>query len=504
MNVGQLLNALEDFDQFINGVNNIGKTISPKIASRHVSKISHDHRNVDADTFFVALTGNTVDSHAFIPEVREENAAFIIGQKDASNEAQTDLNVGSTRAVLGPLSSAFHGYPSEKMTLVGITGTNGKTTVSYLYSSIVLAAGRHCFTMGTTGILLDGEKESDSQTTPDPLLTQQYFADFLADGIKDGALEVSSHALEQFRVLGTHFSAVAFSNFSQDHLDYHGTMQEYFDSKMRLFSKTYSPTAVINVDDPKGLEVVEIAKKNGQKVITVSNRNPDADVYVQLLKMDLNGSELKAFISSDESSKKEIAFSTPLIGDFNHENIAVALGLSVANGIDLGISIAGLSRPQVVPGRLQRVPNKKGIAVFVDYAHTPDALERVLKTTKPLAEKTIIVFGCGGDRDQAKRSMMGRIASQLADTVVITNDNPRSEDPVAIAEEISKGAEKPVLTELDRRKAIKLAISQAQDGDVVIIAGKGHELGQIFSDHTEPFSDMEVANEIIAQESNEI
>lgn len=497
MNVSQLLNAVTDYDKYVGGIAFGPQGLPERISSKTVSSITRDHRQVDTESVFVALEGNNVDSHGFIEDARQRGAVLIIGQSGNKSQREPDLVVNSTRAIIGPLASAFYGFPSSKMRLVGITGTNGKTTVSYLYSAIVKEHGKHCFNMGTTGIFVDGEKEADSQTTPDPLVMQKYFSDFLADGIKYGAIEVSSHALHQFRVLGTYFAAVAFTNFSQDHLDYHESMEAYFDVKMELFTTTYSRDAVINIDSKHGEKVCNLAIRNGQNIIRVSAKDPKADVFIESISTNLNESKLVAHIKTDDSNVSKIEFSTTLIGDFNYENIAVALGLAKATKCDMQFAVNALRQPEAVPGRLQRPQRQSDVAIFVDYAHTPDALERVLGVVKPLARRVIVVFGCGGDRDHAKRPVMGEVAAKLADQVIITSDNPRSEDPKAIAADIQQGIAGKVLTELDRRKAIEMALVLAQAGDAVIIAGKGHEQDQIFSDHVEKFSDIEVLEEIL-------
>ncbi len=501
MNVQELLTSICDYDEYVGGIEEALVSLPSEIRKRKVTSVVNDHRCVNSESVFVAMRGTHVDSHSFIADARNAHAALTIGEKDSQLPSLPDVEVKSTRAVIGPLASALHSKPSKELSLVGITGTNGKTTVSYLYSSIIQAHKKHCFVMGTTGILVDGEKEADSQTTPDPIVIHKCFADYRDKGITTGALEVSSHALDQYRVLGIRFGAVAFTNFSQDHLDYHVSMDQYFDSKSRLFSTIYSPVAVVNIDDERGGDIVDIARKSGQDVVTVSCKNDGADVFVVAESMNLEGSQLSVH-TRRESEECDYVVSTPLIGDFNHENIAVALGLAFATHCDMSIATDALSHPETVPGRLQRPDHKTGSAVFVDYAHTPDALKRVLTTIKPLAKKVIVVFGCGGDRDHAKRPLMGAIASDLADVVIVTTDNPRSEEPIEIIEDIVAGAHKKVLTEIDRRVAIKLAFSLMDKGDAVIIAGKGHERGQVFADHTEEFSDIDVVNEIISLESS--
>lgn len=497
MKLSELFKQIVDFESDIEGIVRIQDTISSQLNELEIENIQTDHRKVDSNSIFVALVGNQVNSHAYIPNARRAGAKFIIGQAGAQSQFEADLLVKNSRACIGPIASVLSGFPSRKMSLVGITGTNGKTSVSYLYSAMAQDQKNHCFTMGTTGILLNGEKEFDSQTTPDPLTLQSTLSNFLADGVKFGAMEVSSHALDQYRALGTWFSAVAFTNFSQDHLDYHENMEAYFQAKSRLFDTRYSKTAVINIDDEKGQSILEIAIHNNMETVKVSTKNEEADVLVRSINSDLKGTKGEVVISSDSQQKMTLSFATSMIGDFNMENIAVAIGLAYANNLDISKCVDSLEIAKSVPGRLERPQSQKEFSVFIDYAHTPDALERVLNVVKPLCRKLILVFGCGGDRDKTKRPIMGKIASEIADVAIVTNDNPRSEDPSIIAHEIMAGATKPLELVLDRREAIERAISLAEAGDAVIVAGKGHEKGQIFKDETINFSDMEIANEIM-------
>lgn len=388
MNVGEVLKSIVGYDEHIGGLSDALKTLDPSIASAPATFVTHDHRRVSDGAIFVAFSGTAIDSHQYISEARSAGASCIVGA--TSSTENLDIAVTNPRALLGPISSVLNNNPSAKMKLVGITGTNGKTTTSYLYSSIIQAHNRDCFTMGTTGILVNSEKEFDSQTTPDPLIVQSTFSDFLDRNVLDGVLEVSSHALNQYRVLGTHFSAVGFTNFSQDHLDYHESMESYFEAKELLFSNTYAPKAVINIDDSRGEEIVAHAQKNGVTAMTVSCKDTSADLFVECTSMDLEGSTLN--IKHDGRSQE---LRTTLIGEFNHENIAVALGLAMSVGCVFEISCEALSSPHIVPGRLQRPEVSTVFSIFIDYAHTPDALERVLKMVKPLAKKTIVVFGCG-------------------------------------------------------------------------------------------------------------
>ena len=492
MNIRDLLSALSHYTQVFPNIEAQLESVNADAMNLEITSIEHDSRKVGPGSLFVAIEGTEFDSHSKISEAKDKGVSFVIGSKKY-NDQIPDLIVEDSRAVLGPLSARLHSDISQKMKLVGVTGTNGKTTVTYLYAGMIRAHQESCFTMGTTGVLVDNVKQFDSQTTPDPLLIQSYFQNFYDDGIVNGVMEVSSHALEQLRVLGTNFAAVAFTNFSQDHLDYHLNMESYFLAKAKLFSTMYSPTAVINLDDEKSHEIIQIAKNNGQEIITVSNKENSADIYIKTLSSSLNSSELEIFI--DNHSYYLI---TDIVGDYNFENIAVALGLSYAVGNDIEKSIEALKSPDIAPGRLQRVPGSNNFSVFVDYAHTPDSLKRVIDVVKPLAKRTVVVFGCGGDRDRAKRPIMGSIAKTNADIAIVTSDNPRSENPKTIIDEIVQGDESLIVIE-DRKQAIAYALKNAENGDAIIIAGKGHEEGQIFADRVEEFSDIKVASECLKE-----
>ncbi|MFN8016365.1 MAG: UDP-N-acetylmuramoyl-L-alanyl-D-glutamate--2,6-diaminopimelate ligase [Acidimicrobiia bacterium] len=500
MKLQSLLNSIVEYEDDIDGAVIGLASLSDGLKNIDVDSVVNDHNLVNESSIFVAIRGTSIDSHAYIPDARQRHCAFVVAQRGSKTEMEPDMTVGSTRAIVGPLQSALLGMPSNKMNLAGITGTNGKTSVSYLFSSLVQSCNENCFTMGTTGILVNGEKETDSQTTPDPLIIQDYLLRFLQDQVKYGAIEVSSHALDQYRVLGTKFKAVAFTNFSQDHLDYHSSMEEYFLAKSKLFSKKYSNNAVINIDDEKGSEILSIATKNLLNTLSVSCKDLNADIFVKIKNESLDGTDIEIFFNQTQDS---FDIFTPFIGRFNIENIAVAIGLAEFCNLDRDKYIAALSNPIPVPGRLQKAESKNlGFHCFIDYAHTPDALERVINTIKPLSKKVIVVFGCGGDRDKNKRPIMGKIASSMADEVIVTNDNPRSENGKDIAEQIISGVTKNVQVCLDRKQAIKTALSLAQKGDAVIIAGKGHERGQIFSDKTVDFSDIETTDELIEEMIN--
>ncbi len=497
MNIKQLLSCIIDFDRHIGGLDKAIESIDHKLDSKEVLRITNDSNQVNPSSVFIALKGTNQDSHEYIDDVRKKDPICVIGQMGVGAQG-ADLEVNNTRALIGPLCAALNDFPSTKQKLVGVTGTNGKTTVTYLYSSIVKFAQKRCFTFGTTGILVDGKKVSDSLTTPDPVVLQDLLSEYLADDIIDGALEVSSHALDQFRVLGTQFEVVGFTNLSQDHLDYHKTLEDYIEAKLKLFSKDYSTKAVINLDGAFADRFIQRSYGNGLDIFKVSIKNSDSDLFIRVNEMSILGTAVEIFLDVD-GDIKSYQLNTPLIGDFNIENMAVAIGMGLQVGFDIQTCISAMSKPMAVPGRLERCEMQSKFEVFVDYAHTPDAIEKAAAVLKPLAKKLIIVFGAGGDRDKSKRPLMGSAASKFADQIIVTSDNPRSEDPMSIIDQIVEGIDVPYLVEVDRYKAIKKAIEIGSEGDVILVAGKGHERGQIFADRVEDFYDMDEIEKILKE-----
>lgn len=500
MKLSNILNALIEYQDEIGDVTSFIKTADEETLNIDIKAIVNDDSKVIPGSIFVAIDGIKSDAHQYISKARQNGAVFVIGTRPSSDKP--DLIVNNSRAVLGPACSKFLGEPSKDLCVYGITGTNGKTTTTYLLSSIFKALEEKYCVIGTTGIFLGELKNESSQTTPDSTVLQSLFNELKSSDVKNVAMEVSSHALDQMRVLGTSFRAVAFTNLTQDHLDYHESFEKYFEAKALLFDGKYSKNAVINIDNSWGRKMLDIAKSNSMNVLTTSISDKEANVYINTLSSDLSGCELEISYKREGADALQSRVKSGLIGDFNCENIATALGLALEGGHNFDEVVNTLGQSVKVPGRFERVDNfGHPFEVFVDYSHTPDALERAIEVLKPLAKKVIVVFGCGGDRDIAKRPIMGKLASDMAELVVVTSDNPRSEDPQKIVNDIFVGIgqenQSHVFAELDRYKAIEYAISKAEDGDCVLIAGKGHETYQQFKDRTEEFSDIKVAEEIL-------
>jgi UDP-N-acetylmuramoyl-L-alanyl-D-glutamate--2,6-diaminopimelate ligase len=410
------------------------------------------------------------------------------------------------RLLLGAAASRFFNAPSERVDLIGITGTSGKTTTSYLLASILEAAGMPAGIIGTIGIFIKGRKIYSGLTTPESIDIESALAQMEREGVRHAAAEVSSIGIAEGRVDGLNFRACIFTNLGRDHLDYHGTMDDYFAAKLRLFteilprSRKSNPVAVARGDDPFGQRVLEAVK--GRKISFGMDRSHDA--YPENFRADLGG--IRATLSV---LGKKIEVESPLIGEINLLNILGASALSVALGVESDAVVDGVRRCPGAPGRLEVVPAKSGVTVLVDYAHKPDALQAVLTALRGLrAGRIICVFGCGGDRDRGKRPIMGEIAGRLADIPLLTSDNPRSEDPMAIIAEVEKGLiaagrtrseNGGYMVEPDRRAAIRLALQIAKAGDAVLIAGKGHEDYQLVAGRVLSFDDRVVVREIAAE-----
>jgi UDP-N-acetylmuramoyl-L-alanyl-D-glutamate--2,6-diaminopimelate ligase len=398
------------------------------------------------------------------------------------------------RRTVGPLASRVHDDPSHELRVLGVTGTNGKTTTTYLLDAIARAAGDQTGLIGTVETRVGTVAVAPEHTTPEASDLQGLFAQMRRAGVATVAMEVSSHALDQHRVDGTRFAATCFTNLSHDHLDYHHTIDAYFEAKARLFTVAFTDRAAINVDDPHGALLVERARNAGLEVVTFSVRH--GDVHATDVALDRDGS--RVVLRWPDGVQATIA--TPLIGPFNVENIVGAAATARLAGFDVEAIVGGLGGDAVVPGRMERIGTGQPFAVLVDYAHTPDALDRVLSASRSLTDtggRVIAVFGCGGDRDRTKRPLMGAVAGRSADVAILTSDNPRSEAPAAIADDVLAGvpAGHQPIVELDRRAAIHRALEAARPGDVVVIAGKGHETGQTESGVTRPFDDRVVARE---------
>jgi UDP-N-acetylmuramoyl-L-alanyl-D-glutamate--2,6-diaminopimelate ligase len=461
---------------------------------RVVEGIAYDSRRVQRNFLFVALRGEKSDGHQFIEQAIEKGASVIVTEEEAQQARATCIVVEKTRHALADLGAAFYEWPMRRLKLAAVTGTNGKTTTTFLLKHICEKAGLRCGLLGTVRYEIGNRVLPAVRTTPESLDIQELLAQIADAGCKAATMEVSSHAIAQDRTRGLEWDVAVFTNLTQDHLDFHGTMENYFEAKTQLFTglaeqktKTH-PTAVINIDDRYGAQLVDRLDKK-TPVITYG-MGARADFRASNYHAEFAGTSYQL-----DARGKSYLVRVPLIGRFNVANSMAALAATCSLGVNLREAILSLSRSPQVPGRLEAVPAKRQFQVFVDYAHTDDALLNVLKTLRELSpRRLIVVFGCGGDRDRQKRPLMGRVADQNADYGIITSDNPRKEDPDAIIAEVEKGFRSDHYEKIpDRAKAIARAIELAQPRDIVLIAGKGHEAYQEFADHTVPFDDIQVA-----------
>ncbi|WPM31196.1 UDP-N-acetylmuramoyl-L-alanyl-D-glutamate--2,6-diaminopimelate ligase [Hydrogenobacter sp. T-2] len=449
--------------------------------------ISSNSKEVREGYVFVAIKGTQVDGHDFVEEALQRGALYVFVEREVGIKDPRIIKVEDTRKALGELASLFYGEVSKRLKIVGITGTNGKTTTTHIIESILNKAGIKTGLMGTIYYRL-GEKiyEYEGRTTPDPIKWHSTLKAMWEEGASAVVCEVSSHALDQKRIWGTDFYMVGFTNLSQDHLDYHGTMEDYFLAKARLFEEYAYTYAVINEDDPYGKRLKAIAKNP-------RTYGREGDFKILDFQTDFEGSRLRVAYEG-----KVYDFFSNLRGNFQAYNLSLGILVGFLWGLESQAIQEGIRQVQV-PGRFETYKGK-GFVVIIDYAHTPDALEKVLRTARALCKnRLIVVFGAGGNRDRTKRPLMGKTAEAIADLIVLTSDNPRFEEPMAIIEDILSGIENKgkVLVEQDRRKAIELAISMAQEGDVILIAGKGHEDYQEIKGVKYPFKDSEVVKEVL-------
>ena len=466
-------------------------------AAVEVASIVHDSRSAGPGSLFCCIRGAVTDGHRHAADAVAAGAVALLVETWLPLPVP-QARVASVRRVLGPLAARFQGEPSFAMRTLGVTGTNGKTTTTYLLEAIARAAGDTTGVIGTVGARIGDDELPSPHTTPEAPELQLMLAAMRDSGVGTVAMEVSSHALEQHRVDATHFTATCFTNLTHDHLDYHGTIEAYFESKARLFTPAFTNRAAINIGDPRGEELAQRAAALEVVVTRFAVGDPSADVSAQAVDLRPDGTvfELEA------CRGRPVRVRSSLVGPFNVVNVVAAATTALLSGFELDAIVAGLEGPIVVPGRMERVDAGQDFTVFVDYAHTPDALDAAIAAARGVAGsagRVIVVFGCGGDRDRAKRPRMGEIAAGAADVAFVTSDNPRSEDPAAIVEEIVAGVPRGGRIEqnLDRRAAIRDAIASARTGDVVLVAGKGHEPGQIVGDRVEPFDDRAVAREAI-------
>jgi UDP-N-acetylmuramoyl-L-alanyl-D-glutamate--2,6-diaminopimelate ligase len=469
-------------DELVAGVSGVGRVVGD--GSVEISRLAYDSRRAGPGALFFCVPGEKRDGHDFALDVVEAGAAALAVERELVVDAP-QVVVADARAAMAPLAARFEGDPTAELRVVGVTGTNGKTTTAFLVREILEAARIQCGLLGTVKQVVGEVEEEAERTTPEAIDLQATFRRMLQGGDRACAMEVSSHALALHRVDAIHFELALFTNLTQDHLDFHADMEDYFGAKRRLFERE-PETAVVNLDDPYGARLASEIE-----CVTFSAEGSEADYSAREVEFDAGGAEF---------SVGELRLRTRLPGHFNVANALGAFAAARELGIAAETAAAGLARAARVPGRFEPVDEGQGFAVLVDYAHTPDSVENVLRAARRLtAGRVISVFGAGGDRDRDKRPKMGRAGGELSDLAIVTSDNPRSEEPAAIVAEVAAGAEgqaAEVEVEVDRRAAIARALAAAEPGDTVVIAGKGHEQGQEFEGGRKvPFDDREVARE---------
>jgi UDP-N-acetylmuramoyl-L-alanyl-D-glutamate--2,6-diaminopimelate ligase len=480
--------------------------------------IRYDSRQIAPGDLFVALRGANSDGHGFLQRAIDSGATALLVEEMPDPKVYGDVpvfRVPDCRRALAPLSEAFFGRPADDLTLIGVTGTNGKTSTTYLVESILTQAGQRTGLVGTVEIRYAGEREVAVNTTPESLDLQRTLRAMCNAQVDAAIMEVSSHGLELGRVGGCRFRVAAFTNLSQDHLDFHGSMDAYLASKARLFRDHLAPgaTAVINIDDAASEKIIDIARAAGAKILTVG-RGASAAADLRLVASEIRLDGTHAVL---EDAMGSIEIELPLLGDFNLENLLVAVGIGRALDLDAATLACGVAACPQVPGRMERVfgTGLEEPTVLVDYAHTPDAVDKLLRAVRPLASgRLIAVFGCGGDRDRAKRPLMAQAVAAHADLAIATSDNPRTEDPDAILNDVEAGlsglhkvapealftSSRSFTTLPDRRIAIQTAIAGAEARDTVVLAGKGHEDYQIIGREKFPFDDrLEARRALIAR-----
>ena len=458
-----------------------------------VTGFAIDHRKVAPGTVFGAFPGTRVNGESFIPDAVRAGAVAVVARRGARVEGAVHIEADEPRQRFASLAAQF--FQPFPATCVAVTGTNGKTSTVEMCRQLWRMAGHHAASIGTLGVTTGDDRVTTGLTTPDVVTFLSNVAGLAREGVTHLAFEASSHGLVQYRTEGLPVTAAAFTNLSRDHLDYHGDMAAYFTAKLRLFSEVLSPEGAVVVwaDDPQAARVIDLARERGNRLVTVGERGETLRLLAR--EPTLLGQGLTV-----EAEGRTHSVRLPLIGAYQAANALVAAGLVIACGGEVGATLGNLARLQPVRGRLERAAiTRSGAPVYVDYAHTPDALEAAVAALKPhAAGRLVLVFGAGGDRDEGKREAMGQVAAANADRVIVTDDNPRSEDPAAIRAGVLKGARQGSLgaEEIgDRRSAIAAAVADAGADDIVLIAGKGHEQGQVVGDLVLPFDDVQVARE---------
>lgn len=474
---------------------------------RSVTSVTDDSRAVASGSLFVAVKGERVDGHRFVAQAIQAGAVAIVAQESVEVVSLPLVKVADSRKALGLIGSRFYGDPSARLSMIGVTGTNGKTTTTYLCKALLEGIGRHVGLIGTVAYQIGAETIPASHTTPGALELQGLLMKMTQVQLDSVVMEVSSHALAMDRTAGCEYDAAVFTNLTQDHLDYHRTMEEYFQAKLRLFTglgigKKTGQRAIVNMDDPRGAQI-----RNACRVpVWGFAVKGQADIKAEKVRLSMNGSTFSAATPSGTFTVE-----SRLVGEHNVYNLLGAIGVALHVGATCDQVREAVERVTNVPGRFERVSAGQDFTVVVDYAHTEDALVRLLTAAQALRTHRIItLFGCGGDRDRGKRPKMGRAAVEYSDVVVLTSDNPRTEDPMAILQEVEVGVREGLQRRShveyhlvpDRRDAIGMAMRLARSGDIVLIAGKGHEDYQIIGTKKVHFDDREVAREAIQQLRN--
>jgi UDP-N-acetylmuramoyl-L-alanyl-D-glutamate--2,6-diaminopimelate ligase len=489
---------LEDLIQRVNA-----KSIHGSL-DREITGVRYDSRRVTPGNLFVAVRGTSFDGHSFIEQAVDKGAVAVVGERAALSQRATAIVVPDSREALAQLAATFFGYPSRKLKMIGVTGTNGKSTTTFLIKHLLERANQSTGLIGTVQYEVGERRLPAPRTTPESLDLQELLSQCVEAGCRNVVIEVSSHALSQGRSSEIEFDVGAFTNLTQDHLDFHRGMKDYFQAKARLFeglrqSSKKDRKAVINIDDPYGQQLV--GRFGRDLPIITYGMGARAEFRASDCKVEMNGTSYRL-----DAKDKSYLVRLPLIGRFNIYNSLAALAAACAVGLDIRSAVLALAKAPQIPGRLEAVPAKRKFQVFVDYAHTEDALLNVVKTCRDLnPSRLILVFGCGGNRDRKKRALMGSVADQYVDYAFITSDNPRKEDPEAILRDVEAGFKHQNYEKIvDRKEAISRAIAMAQPRDIVLIAGKGHEKYQEFGDHIVPFDDVEIAGRALEEHPVEL
>lgn len=463
------------------------------LAEIEITQLCYDSRQVTPGALFFALPGERAKGTAFIQNAIERGAAAVVAQESVQEISIPLLRVANVRRAMGEMAAAFCHSPSHSLAVCGVTGTNGKTTTAFLVRHLCEASGRRCGLIGTVHYILPGIVEEATRTTPESIDLQEMMQRMRDGGFKAVAMEASSHAVVQERLSGTEFDVAIFTNLTQDHLDFHKTMEDYFNAKAQLFKNLVQQNkkrgkAVVNMDDRYGRLLIE--RLPSQLGIVTYGQSVHADFRASDIHYSMTGTQFCL-----EARGRSYLVRSPLVGLFNVYNALGALASATAMGLELRRAVKALETAPQVPGRLERVPGKHPFQVFVDYAHTPDALENALRTLHQLKQgRLIVVFGCGGDRDRAKRPLMAAAAERYGDEIIVTTDNPRTEDPMSIIKDVEKGFQKKHYHSIcDREEAIHEAVRCAAPGDMIVIAGKGHENYQEVHGVKTPFDDVFVA-----------